>query len=120
MAPVAAYLSIPEVMRVCKETGVTMIHPGYGFLSESPELAKACEENDITFVGPSSDLIRSLGHKTAARELAASADVPVVPGSDGAIKSPAEARCVCMCVYVCRLVCVCVCVCVLCVCVCVL
>jgi len=92
MSPVAAYLSIPEVMRVCKETGATMIHPGYGFLSESPELAEACEKNGITFVGPSSDLIRSLGHKTAARELAASANVPVVPGSDGPIRSAKDAR----------------------------
>jgi pyruvate carboxylase len=81
LGPLEAYLSIPEVMRVAKDAGVDAIHPGYGFLSESPEFADACGEAGILFVGPSADTMRRLGNKVAARDLATSVGVPVMPAT---------------------------------------
>lgn len=82
LGPIEAYLSIDEIIRVAKEQRVDAIHPGYGFLSESPEFAEACAENDIIFIGPSPDTMRRLGNKVAARELAIKAGVPVMPATD--------------------------------------
>lgn len=82
MGPIDAYLSIEEIIRIAKETKVDAIHPGYGFLSESPEFADACEEAGIIFVGPTSDTMRRLGNKVAARNLAIEAGVPVMPATD--------------------------------------
>jgi len=82
LGPIEAYLSIPEVIRVAKESGADAIHPGYGLLSESPEFAEACAEAGITFIGPSPDTMRSLGNKVAARNLAIAAGVPVMPATD--------------------------------------
>lgn len=82
MGPIEAYLSIDEVLRVAKESGADAIHPGYGFLSESPEFADACKEAGITFIGPSSDTMRRLGDKVSARNLAIKAGVPVMPATD--------------------------------------
>ena len=64
------YLSVEEVVRVAKEAKVDAIHPGYGFLSESPEFAEACAEAGIIFIGPSPQTMRDLGNKVAARNLA--------------------------------------------------
>jgi len=66
--------------------------PGYGFLSENPAFARACEKAGITFVGPPPNLLELLGDKTAARRLAASAGVPVLPGTENPVKSAAEAQ----------------------------
>jgi pyruvate carboxylase len=82
MGPIEAYLSIPEVTRVAKEAKVDAIHPGYGFLSESPEFAEACAAAGIIFIGPSPETMRMLGNKVAARNLAISVDVPVMPATD--------------------------------------
>ncbi|MGD1886699.1 MAG: pyruvate carboxylase [Cohaesibacteraceae bacterium] len=82
LGPIDAYLSIDEIIRVAKETGVDAIHPGYGFLSESPEFADACQDAGIIFVGPTSDTMRRLGNKVAARNLAIEAGVPVMPATD--------------------------------------
>jgi pyruvate carboxylase len=82
LGPIEAYLSIPEIIRIARETKVDAIHPGYGFLSESPEFADACQEAGIIFVGPSSDTMRRLGNKVAARNLAVEAGVPVMPATD--------------------------------------
>ena len=68
LGPIEAYLSIPEIIRVAKLSGADAIHPGYGFLSESPEFADACREAGITFVGPSSDTMRRLGNKVAGAQ----------------------------------------------------
>ncbi len=81
MGPLEAYLSIPEVIRVAREAQADAIHPGYGFLSESPEFAEACAEAGITFIGPSPETLRQLGNKVDARNLAISVDVPVMPAS---------------------------------------
>ena len=82
MGPIEAYLSIPEVIRVAKLSGADAIHPGYGLLSESPEFAEACAAAGITFVGPSADTMRMLGNKVAARNLAISVGVPVMPATE--------------------------------------
>ncbi|MGI9366193.1 MAG: pyruvate carboxylase [Rhizobiaceae bacterium] len=81
MGPIESYLSIEEVIRVAKLSGADAIHPGYGLLSESPEFVDACAEAGITFIGPKAETMRSLGNKVAARNLAVSAGVPVVPAT---------------------------------------
>jgi pyruvate carboxylase len=90
--PVEAYLDIAGIVSLAKEKGVDAIHPGYGFLSENPALARACEKAGITFVGPPPNLLELLGDKTAARRLAASAGVPVLPGTENSVKSAEEAQ----------------------------
>src|SRR3989440_2616485 len=90
--PVEAYLDIAGIVAVAKEKGVDAIHPGYGFLSENPAFARACEKAGITFVGPPPNLLELLGDKTAARRLATSAGVPVLPGTEKAVKSAVEAQ----------------------------
>jgi pyruvate carboxylase len=90
--PVEAYLDIAGIVALAKEKGVDAIHPGYGFLSENPALARACEKAGIIFVGPPPNLLELLGDKTAARRLAASAGVPVLPGTENPVQSPAEAQ----------------------------
>jgi pyruvate carboxylase len=90
--PVEAYLDIAGIIALAKEKGVDAIHPGYGFLSENPAFARACQKAGITFIGPPPELLELLGDKTAARRLAASAGVPVLPGTEKPVKSVAEAR----------------------------
>ena len=90
--PVEAYLDIPGIVALATAKGADAIHPGYGFLSENPAFARACEKAGITFVGPTPALLELLGDKTAARRLAASAGVPVLPGTEDPVKSSAEAR----------------------------
>ena len=82
MGPIEAYLSIEEVLRVAREHKADAIHPGYGFLSESPEFAEACAEAGIVFIGPAPEVMRSLGNKVSARNLAVEAGVPVMPASE--------------------------------------
>src|SRR6202167_2081213 len=79
--PIDAYLDIEDIVRVAFETRADAIHPGYGFLSESPEFAEACAAAGILFVGPLPDTMRRLGNKVEARNLAAAAGVPVMPAT---------------------------------------
>jgi pyruvate carboxylase len=79
--PIEAYLDIADIIRVATEARVDAIHPGYGFLSESPEFAESCAAAGIVFVGPLPDTMRRLGNKVEARNLAASAGVPVMPAT---------------------------------------
>jgi pyruvate carboxylase len=90
--PVEAYLDIPGIIAIAKETGADAIHPGYGFLSENPALARACAKAGILFVGPAPELLELLGDKTAARRLAASAGVPVLPGTEEPVTSAQQAK----------------------------
>ncbi len=90
MGPIEAYLSIDEVIRVARENGADAIHPGYGFLSENPEFAEACAQAGIAFVGPRPEIMRKLGNKVAAREIAQSAGVPVVPATGPLPDDPEE------------------------------
>jgi pyruvate carboxylase len=79
--PVDAYLDIDDIMRIAVEARADAIHPGYGFLSESPEFAEACAAAKIVFIGPLPDTMRRLGNKVEARNLAVSAGVAVMPAT---------------------------------------
>ncbi len=81
-APVKNYLNIPGIIAIAKEVGVEYIHPGYGFLSENDEFAQACADAGIVFVGPTPEMLRGFGDKTAARKIADAAGVPIVPGTE--------------------------------------
>lgn len=82
LGPIEAYLAIDEIIRVAKTSGADAIHPGYGFLSESPEFADACDAAGLIFIGPKPETMRRLGNKVAARNLAIEAGVPVMPATD--------------------------------------
>jgi pyruvate carboxylase len=82
LGPVAAYLSIDEIIRVALESGADAIHPGYGLLSENPDFVDACVKNGITFIGPKADTMRALGDKASARRVAIEAGVPVIPATE--------------------------------------
>jgi len=82
MGPVAAYLSINEIIRVARDCGADAIHPGYGLLSENPNLVDACERNGIVFIGPQASTMRALGDKASARRVAIEANVPVIPATE--------------------------------------
>jgi pyruvate carboxylase len=88
--PIDAYLDIADIIRVAREAHVDAIHPGYGFLSENPEFAEACAEAGIRFIGPLPETMRTLGNKVAARNLAISAGVPVMPATGPLPDDPAE------------------------------
>lgn len=76
-----SYLRTDTLLAVARQTGARLIHPGYGFLSESASFALACEKAGIKFVGPSANVISLMGDKNQARQAAARAGVPVLPGS---------------------------------------
>ena len=82
MGPVAAYLSIDEIIRVARMSGADAIHPGYGLLSENPDFVEACVANGIAFIGPRAETMRALGDKASARKVAIAAGVPVIPATD--------------------------------------
>ena len=86
-----SYLNIPSVIAAATTTGCEAIHPGYGFLSENPAFVAACEDNDLVFVGPTADVMARMGDKVEAKAELKRAGVPLVPGSDGAVR-PGEAR----------------------------
>ena len=78
-----SYLNVEKLVEVAKEKGADAIHPGYGFLAENAGFSAACREAGLAFVGPSAEAIERMGDKSAARELAREAGVPVVPGTEG-------------------------------------
>ena len=83
-APAAeSYLDVERVVGAALDTGAEAVHPGYGFLSERPAFARACREAGLSFVGPSPEAMALLGDKAAAKQVAADAGVPVVPGLQG-------------------------------------
>ncbi len=79
-----SYLRIPSVIAAAATTGCEAVHPGYGFLSENPAFVEACAENDLVFVGPSADTMARMGDKVQAKAEMRAAEVPVVPGTEGA------------------------------------
>jgi len=88
-APSESYLSHGALLDAARATGAQAIHPGYGFLSENAEFADACRDAGVVFIGPSSAAMAKVGSKTAARQLAEAAGVPVVPGAIPADQSDA-------------------------------
>lgn len=89
--PIRSYLDIPAIVAICKLHEIDAVHPGYGFLSENPDFALALEQAGVRFVGPSVQSLRSLGDKTQARELAKLAGVPVLGGTDAALRDVEQA-----------------------------
>ncbi|KAK9714262.1 hypothetical protein RND81_06G082500 [Saponaria officinalis] len=86
-----SYLVIPNVLSAAVSRGCTMLHPGYGFLSENAAFVEMCREHGINFIGPNPDSIRVMGDKSTARDTMKKAGVPTVPGSDGLLQSTDEA-----------------------------
>ena len=86
-----SYLNIPSLLAACEITGADAVHPGYGFLSENARFAEILEEHNITFIGPTSEHIRIMGDKIRAKDTARRLGIPVVPGSEGAVQSDADA-----------------------------
>ena len=90
LGPLESYLSIDEILRVARDARADAIHPGYGFLAESPEFAEACAAHGILFIGPRPDTMRKLGNKVSARDLAQSVGVPVMAATGPLPDDPAE------------------------------
>jgi acetyl-CoA carboxylase biotin carboxylase subunit len=86
-----SYLDIPSVISAAEITNVDAIHPGYGFLSENADFAEVCELSGICFIGPPHQVIRLMGLKQRARAAMREAGVPILPGSEGLVKTPDEA-----------------------------
>lgn len=86
-----SYLKIDTIIEVAKKAGVTMIHPGYGFLSENSEFAVALEKAGIIFIGPGIHAIETMGSKLAAKAAVSKYNIPMVPGTENAVESLEEA-----------------------------
>ena len=91
-APAESYLNIDRIIAIAGESGAEAIHPGYGFLAESPAFAARCEAEGVVFIGPPACAIEAMGTKTRAREAMAAAGVPIVPGTTAPVKTVAAAR----------------------------
>ena len=87
-----SYLNMKAILAACEITGCDAIHPGFGFLSENAHFADMCRKCGIEFIGPSPESIRMLGDKATAKETMKKAGVPVIPGSEGAVRSIEEAK----------------------------
>lgn len=93
-APTDSYLSFDKIIQAARVTGAEAVHPGYGFLSENADFAEALEQENITFIGPAAATIRSMGSKSAAKDLMMQAGIPTLPGyhgDDQALKTFKEA-----------------------------
>ena len=86
-----SYLLIDKVIGAAKSTGADAIHPGYGFLSENADFSEAVESAGLIFIGPKPHAIRVMGDKLSAKEAVSERNIPLVPGTDGAISDPEEA-----------------------------
>jgi acetyl-CoA carboxylase biotin carboxylase subunit len=89
--PAESYLKSDRIVAAAELAGADAIHPGYGFLAENAQFAEKCRASNIEFIGPTSDAMRLLGNKSAARDLAKKARVPIVPGSEGPVEDDAAA-----------------------------
>ena len=90
--PRESYLVMDKILDAIRTSGADAVHPGYGFLSENDEFARRVIDAGCVFIGPTPEAIDALGDKTAARELAIAHDVPIAPGSPGAIASYDEVK----------------------------
>ena len=89
--PQESYLNAMSVIRIAEQENVDAIHPGIGFLSESPQYARICREHGLNFIGPRADNMDLMGNKSNAINTAKQLQIPVVPGSEGALANPVEA-----------------------------
>ena len=86
-----SYLNIKAILAACEITGAEAVHPGFGFLSENANFARMCEKCGVTFIGPPASAMEQMGDKATAKASMKAAGVPVIPGSDGEIRSLEEA-----------------------------
>jgi len=93
--PQNSYLNIPAMMSAVDVTGAEAIHPGYGFLSENHKFAEIVEKHGIKFIGPKADIIKKMGNKVEARKIAKQNGLPVIEGSEGAVKNISDAKSIC-------------------------
>ena len=93
-APISkeSYLNIPRIMSAASITNADAIHPGYGFLAENADFSEICLDSNINFIGPLPEMITAMGNKSSAKDTMIKAGVPVVPGSDGVVKTVEEAK----------------------------
>ena len=87
-----SYLNVAHLMAAVEITNADAIHPGYGFLAENAKFAQICTDHGIKFIGPTPDMITRMGDKITAKETMIAAGVPVIPGSEGLLKSVEEAK----------------------------
>lgn len=87
-----SYLNAKAILAACEVTGAQAVHPGFGFLSENANFARMCEKCGIVFIGPKPESIEMLGDKAAAKATMKAAGVPVIPGSEGVVKTVEEAK----------------------------
>ena len=90
-SPLESYLNIPSILSAAEVTGANAIYPGYGFLAEDADFAERCEASGFVFIGPSSSVIRQMGDKITAKDLAEKSGIPIVPGFKGQIPEAEEA-----------------------------
>lgn len=89
--PSDSYLNIGNIIEAARLSGCDSVHPGYGFLSENSQFARECKLAGLKFIGPDAEVIDKMGNKSTARRIMKKAGVPIVPGSDGPIKTAEEA-----------------------------
>lgn len=87
-----SYLNIPQILAACEITGADAVHPGYGFLSENAKFSEILAAHNVTFIGPKAEHIEVMGDKIAAKTTVKKLGIPVVPGSEGELRSVEEAR----------------------------
>ena len=90
-SPIESYLNIPAILSAAELTGADAIYPGYGFLAEDADFAEKCESSGFIFIGPSSSVIRQMGDKITAKDLAEQSNIPIVPGYRGVL--PKDEHC---------------------------
>jgi acetyl-CoA carboxylase biotin carboxylase subunit len=83
-SPAESYLNVSSVVAAAETTGCQAVHPGYGFLAESPAFVRACADNDLVFIGPDAEVMARMGDKIQAKAAMCEAGVPLVPGTEGA------------------------------------
>ena len=90
-SPIESYLNIPAILSAAELTGADAIYPGYGFLAEDADFAEKCESSGFIFIGPSSSVIRQMGDKITAKDLAEQSNIPIVPGYRGSLPTEEHA-----------------------------
>ncbi|MDP3396952.1 MAG: acetyl-CoA carboxylase biotin carboxylase subunit [Methanoregula sp.] len=90
--PSKSYLNMERIIDIARKSGAEAVHPGYGFLAENYKFAKLCLDENVTFVGPRWKTIKAMGSKIGSKQIMRESGVPVIPGTEGGIKDPEEAK----------------------------